>query len=490
MSFGRQILEAFAAHGDKVAMVSGRSDITYSQALTQSGHLAANFGASDIRPGDRVGLAMVDNIDVILSIVACWKIGATPVVVDFRTPRSQRARQARDFDLRMVFESRAMPGDEVYPNALFDAGWKSAPAPGSGVGPPPNDAAPAFLIFSSGTTGDPKAYTQSHEALARRIAARRGVVEGTAKRFLTPMALSYSAMRHQVLGYLLYGGVVRFFPPLFTPSELIEALLSFHASGTALAPSVIARMVKEAGERASPLLPQLSVLYSIGGPARGEDKIAAYRYLSSGYRISYSSSLTGIISSLWGGDILAKPESAGRPVAGVQVEILGADGRVLPQGERGLIKAWTPTMASAVLMPGNRLFVDPQIMSSDWGIPGDIGFLDADGFITIVDREADMIVRGGVSVAPQELEKLIRTHAKVQDVAVAGFPDETMGQEIAAFIVSDRGTVEEFQAFMRANIAPDRRPREIRLVASLPYSGNGKLLRRQMVEALLPHKGS
>ncbi|WP_137930711.1 class I adenylate-forming enzyme family protein [Mesorhizobium comanense] len=485
MSFGRQLLEAFASHGDKVAMVSDRSQVTYAQALAQIGHLSANFSASGIGPGDRVGLAMVDNIDVVLSILACWKNNATPVVIDFRTPASQRARQARDFGLKIIFENRAMPGDEVYPRALFDAGWKTdASAPGFGTDAPMSDANPAFLIFSSGTTGDPKAYIQSHQALARRIAARKAVVEGTAKRFLTPMALSYSAMRHQVFGYLLYGGVVRFFPPLFTPSELIEALLSFQASGTALAPSVIARMVKEVGERATHLLPHLSVLYSVGGPARGEDKIAAYRYISPGYRISYSSSLTGIISSLSGLDILAKPESAGRPVAGVQIEILDADGRVLPQGERGLIKARTPTMASAVLMPGNRLFVDPQVMGPDWGIPGDIGFLDADGFVTIVDREADMIVRGGVSVAPQELEKLIRAHPKVQDVAVAGFADETMGQEIAAFIVSREGTAEELQAFMRANIAPDRRPREIRLVASLPYSDNGKLLRRQLVETL------
>ncbi|WP_245512006.1 MULTISPECIES: class I adenylate-forming enzyme family protein [unclassified Mesorhizobium] len=187
----------------------GQRPLTYAQALAQRGHLAANFGASGIGPGDRVGLAMVDNIDVVLSILACWKIGATPVVVDFRTPRSQRARQARDFGLKMVFESRAMPGDEAYPNALFDAGWKSASAPGFDANAAAmDDASPAFLIFSSGTTGDPEAYTQSHEALARRIAARRGVVEGTAKRFLTPMALSYSAMRHQVLGYLLYGAIL------------------------------------------------------------------------------------------------------------------------------------------------------------------------------------------------------------------------------------------------------------------------------------------
>jgi acyl-CoA synthetase (AMP-forming)/AMP-acid ligase II len=488
MSFGQQLLDAFADHGDRVAMVSGREQITYAQALTQVGHLAANLRASGLRPGDRVGLAMVDNIDVVLSVMACWKIAATPVVIDFRVPRSQRARHARDFGLAVTFENRAMPGDDVYPNAIFQGDWRLHSRVADQPQSPVDCSNPAFLILSSGTTGDPKAYTQSHAALAGRVVARRGLVEGTAKRFLTPMALSYSAMRHQVFGYLLYGGVVRFFPQLFTPSELIEALLSFHASATALAPSVIARMVRETGERQQHLLPELAVLYSVGGPARGEDKIAAYRYISSGYRISYSSSLTGIISSLSGLDILAKPESAGRPVADVRIEIVDADGRLLPQGERGMIRAWTPTMASAVLMPGNRLFMDPAVMGPDWGIPGDIGFLDADGFVTIVDREADMIVRGGVNVAPQELEKLIRTHPKVRDVAVAGFPDETMGQEIAVFIVSEQGTIEEFQAFLRANIAPDRRPREIRLVGSLPYSDNGKLLRRQLVETLAARK--
>jgi long-chain acyl-CoA synthetase len=157
---------------------------------------------------------------------------------------------------------------------------------------------------------------------------------------------------------------------------------------------------------------------------------------------------------------------------------------LLGKGEPGRIKAWTSTMVSAALLPGNRLFVDPDVMGPDWGIPGDIGFVDDDGFLTIVDRESDMIVRGGVNVAPQELEKLLRGHPKIRDVAVAGFPDDTMGQEIAAFIVAEHGTVEEFRAFLRANVAPDRRPREIRLVASLPYSDNGKLLRRRLVETL------
>ncbi|KRB19889.1 acyl-CoA synthetase [Mesorhizobium sp. Root695] len=484
MSFGRDILEAFAAHGDRVAIVSGRQQITYGQCLAQIGHLATNFRTSGLRPGDRVGLSMIDNIDVVLSILACWKIGATPAVIDFRAPRIQRARYAHDFGLALIFESRSPPGDDSYPNAIFQTDWKATSAPVDPIDADDGEVHPAFLMFSSGTTGDPKAYIQSHGALGRRVAARRSTLEGTAKRLLTPMALSYSATRHQMLGYLFYGGTVSLFPPLFTPSELIEALLSFKASATALPPPVISRLVREAGERSTRILPDLDVLFSIGGPARAEDKIAAYRNLSPGYQICYATSLTGNITTLKGSDVLAKPETTGKPFAGVRIDVLGPNGELLGKGEPGRIKAWTSTMVSAALLPGNRLFVDPDVMGPDWGIPGDIGFVDDDGFLTIVDRESDMIVRGGVNVAPQELEKLLRGHPKIRDVAVAGFPDDTMGQEIAAFIVAEHGTVEEFRAFLRANVAPDRRPREIRLVASLPYSDNGKLLRRRLVETL------
>jgi long-chain acyl-CoA synthetase len=147
-------------------------------------------------------------------------------------------------------------------------------------------------------------------------------------------------------------------------------------------------------------------------------------------------------------------------------------------------------MVSAAVAAGNKPFVDPKVMGAGWGIPGDIGFLDDDGFLTIVDREADMIVRGGVNIAPQELEKLIRTHPQVLDVAVAGYPDDIMGQEIAAFVISDSATIDDLRAFLRANVASDRRPREIRLVRSLPYNDNGKLLRRQLVDGLVKDMAS
>lgn len=491
MSFGRSIFEAMAAHGDRPAILTGREQLSYSDVLGQAASLAANFADLGIGSGARVGLAMQDTMEVALSILACWRLAATPVIIDFRAPRAQRARIVNDFGVVLALETRSPPGTEEYPAMRFDREWRFAAKRPLPAGAAIDCSNPAFLLLSSGTTGDPKAYVQTHDALAARIVQRKAVMDTGEMRFLTPMTLSYSASRHQVLAYLFFGGTVSFFPPLFTPSELAEALLAFRANGSALPPPVIARLAREAGERSSVMFPQLGSLYSIGGPATAEEKIAAYRNLSRGYRISYASSLTGMVSVLAGEDVLAKPESSGRLVGGVRVEILDAGHRPLPTGERGLIKAYTKTMASAVLLPGDTPFVDPLVMGPDWGVPGDIGFLDADGFLTIVDREGDMIVRGGVNIAPQELEKLIRAHPKVTDVAVAGFPDPTMGQEIAAFVVSETGmTVDELRQFLATSVAPDRRPRELRIVRALPYNTNGKLLRRTLVETIVAERAA
>jgi len=485
MSFGKDIFTAFALHGDRVAIITDREEITYEQALNQIGHLAANFRAMNVHRGAYVGLAMQNTVDVLLGILACWRLSATAVVVDFRSPRAQRAALARDFNLAMIFEDQLPPGSEPYPSVVYDQEWRLGSRPAPNLPAAGDDTSPAFLLFTSGTTGVPKAYLQTHAVLSGRIATRKALLDSSEMRFLTPMPLTYSATRHQVFGYLLLGGTVHLFPPFFTPSELTEAILTFRASGTALPPAVIARLVKDTGTRSEPLFPHLAVLASIGGPARPDDKVAAYTHLSPGYRIGYASGLTGMIAMLSGQDVLARPETTGRTVQTSRIEIVGVDGERLPTGETGLIKAWTPTVCPAVLAPGGRPYVDSETMGPDWGIPGDLGYLEGDGFLTLVDRQADMIVRGGVNVAPQELERIIARHPKTIEVAVVGFPDDTMGQEIAAFIVARDGTVEDFLAFMRANIAPDRRPREIALVQSLPYNEHGKLQRRQLADDLV-----
>lgn len=487
MSFANRLFATMAAHGERTALCSNREDVSHEQAVVQANNIAANLKALGVEPGDRIGLAMQDPLEGLLCVFACWKLATTAAVIDFRAPRSQRASLVRDFDLAVVIESRSPPGSDSYPSILFNREWRFSSKAETANDQPVVCSNPAFLLFSSGTTGDPKAYIQTHDMLLDRLAGRvKTKGDGALPRYLCATTLTYTATRHHVLATLLAGGVIRLFPLLFTPSELIEGLLSFRASATGQPPPVIARMVQEAGARNEVLFPDMAVLDSMGGPARPGDKVAAWRYLTHGYRMRYASSLTGAISELVGADVLARPETTGRLMPNVRVDILDAQGNALPAGQPGVIKAWTNNTAASVLLPGGKPFVDSNVMGPGWAIPGDIGFMDGDGYLTIVDRSEDMIVRGGVNVAPQELEKLILSHPKVVEVAVAGFPDKIMGQEIAAFVVGQTDlTVSELRAFLNSIVPPDKRPREIRLVTSLPYSDKGKLLRRTLVERLV-----
>jgi long-chain acyl-CoA synthetase len=486
VGFWHDLRETSATFAERVAVVTDRDKLTFGEMIAQSDSIASHFLAAGVRPGNYVGIALQDSLEALLAIFACWRISATAAVIDFRMPRVQRAAMARDFTLSVVLENARVPGEGNYPSATFDQNWRFVPAVGTPLPPAGDDSHPAFLLFSSGTTGTPKAYIQGHDIVSARISARKTLLDAGERRYLTPMALTYSATRHQILGYLINGGTVRLAPPLFTPSELAEELLAFGASGTALPPPVIARLIREAGVRSEPLFPKLAVLASIGGPARGEDKVAAYQNLTNGYRISYASGLTGTITALSGPDVLRKPETTGRPVPATRVAIIDKSGAELPTGATGRIKAWTKWMTPSMLLPGGIVGIDPETMGPDWGIPGDLGYFDDEQFLTIVDREADVIVRGGVNVAPLEIEKILMRHPKVTEAAVVGFPDEIMGQEIAAFIVGESAAVDDIAHFVRTNIAPDRRPREIRVVPALPYSEHGKLMRRRLVEMLAP----
>jgi long-chain acyl-CoA synthetase len=126
-----------------------------------------------------------------------------------------------------------------------------------------------------------------------------------------------------------------------------------------------------------------------------------------------------------------------------------------------------------------------EAMRDGWFHTGDIGIMDEEGYLSIVDRKKDMILRGGYNVYPRELEEVIMTHEAVSLVAVIGIPDERLGEEVKAFIVRKQGaelTEEEFIAWCKAQFAANKYPRHVEFRESLPIGGTGKILKRALRE--------
>jgi long-chain acyl-CoA synthetase len=468
-------------NAEHLAFIAGERSLTFDAVKVQSLSLSQALRDLGVVSGDAIMICLSDSVDAMLSYLACWWLGATPMIVDFRLRPSERRELAKIAGISLTLETRSTKVSNSYKSAVWDDRWLFTPVDPNLSSPDLEKNRPAAFSLSSGTTGKPKVYVQSHKVLDRRIMARRFSVEPGKTRLLTPMMLSFSATRHLVLDFLCGGGCILFEPPLFSASELAERLVSTKVNATALAPSVIHALLREIGPRKAPFFANLEMMRSVGGPASPEDKVAAYRYLTPGYRMSYSSGLTGPIARLGGTDVLERPDSVGRPVEQARVTIVDPETLApLPTGEKGLIRVASDTVVERVIAPIGQT---AERFGRGWGIPGDIGVLDDAGYLSIIGREADMIVRGGVNVAPQELERVLLAAEGVAEVAVAGIDDVELGQEIAAFFVSNLDEVELHKICMRL-CTPDRRPRIIKKVASLPLNAGGKLQRALLAKQL------
>jgi len=482
LSFGRIIYERLIKRGDEVVIInSDDQPVTGNQLLNRVRAAAFELADQNTKAADRVVICVVDNVDALVCLIACWHLCATPVLIDFRTPTSQRSKISKLVSAKYIIEDRHPKGADDYDYIMWDD-IRHGTTPIETDYPDFEALArvPAFLSLSSGTTGFPKAYVQSHAQVAGKILTRQKL-EGTGNgKFFTPMTLSFSATRQVVLNYLAYEGKVVFGKPLFSTGELVEWILSVAPTACALPPPIIRNLVAEVGEQKNAIFPSLKVLRSIGGPASVEDKLGAYRNLTIGYRMGYSSSLTGVATVLAGNNLLKKPETTGLPIPGIKIEISDpVTLKPLPTGQSGLIKVQTPYLSSEIIHYNENEDCN-EFLDEGWASAGDLGFLDADGFLTLTGRLGDMIVRGGVNIAPQELENTLRLHQNVDDVAILGIEDEDFGEEVAAFFVSKTATEKELYQLCMQEISPERRPRIIKLVDRLPYNLNNKLDRNKL----------
>jgi long-chain acyl-CoA synthetase len=174
----------------------------------------------------------------------------------------------------------------------------------------------------------------------------------------------------------------------------------------------------------------------------------------------------------------SKPGTVGQPLLGVEVECVADDGVPVPDGERGEVVIRGPNIMKGYFRQPEAT---AEALRGGWFHTGDIGVLDADGYLAIVDRKKDMILRGGFNVYSREIEELLLTHPAVAQCAVVGVPDERLGEAVKAFIVCRPGqstTEEAIVGWCRERVATYKAPRDVALRESLPMGATGKVLKR------------
>jgi long-chain acyl-CoA synthetase len=467
-------------HGDRVALVSGPRRATYAELPRRAVAFAAAFAALGLHPGDKVGLALRDGFDTLDALFGIWRLGAVAVPMDHRSRGPEREQFAAEFGLSTILEDRAYPGV-----GYISTDWQGTVVPAAEARmdqtlPQAEPSALALISLTSGTTGRPLGILIDHASLISR-AFGYGMEGGypTGARYLNVYPLSFSASRNHTIGHLLRGGTVIFRPALFGASELIDWTLTEQATFLFAVGATVRQMLDVAGGGEGAVFPDLKMLYSGGSGMATEDKSAAARRLSPNFLHCFSATLTGTCSILTGADLLARPETDGRLVPQSRIEVVDEDDNALPFGATGILRARTAGMASGFYADRDRAQGDR--IRAGWAYTGDLAHLSADGFLTVVGRTSDLIIRGGANVYPAEVEAVLTALAGITDAAVVGVPHHILGEEIAAFVVTD-GTIPEeaIRAACVANLSSDKRPRHIILCPELPRNANGKVLKRDL----------
>jgi malonyl-CoA/methylmalonyl-CoA synthetase len=460
--------------------------LTYPELRTAARHVAAG-----LRPGQHVAVIAERRIETVVGVVGALLAGAVAVPVN----PSASDRELHHLVADAVPTAVLTAADTAVPAALapaspvtVDLGGAAGPAGGTARAAVPDDA-PALVIYTSGTTGSPKGVVLSRAAVAANLDALAAAWAWTADDVLV-QALPLYHVHGLVLGVL---GPLRVGSGLhhlgtFDPAATAEAL----AAGGTLhfgVPTIYHRLADAADDdpdvRTALEKARLLVSGSAGLPRSVHDRVHAL----TGHVIveRYGMTETMITTAVPAGTH-DHPGTVGRALRGVQIRLVDDNGLDLPtDGEAmGELLVRSPSMFAGYL---NRPDATEAAFRDGWFVTGDVATVDPDGFVRIVGRRStDIIKSGGYKIGAGEIEDALLEHPAVAEAAVAGRPDDDLGERVAAWVVARDGDAgagldeDELRRHAAALLAPHKRPRTFHLVAELPRNHMGKVQKSRLAE--------
>jgi long-chain acyl-CoA synthetase len=468
--------------------------VTYAQLNHRVDTLAAGLGRAGLRPGDVCVLMMPNSIDWVTVYYALARLGSVVLPVNFLYRMGELQHIFRDSGARafightayLAEAGRVMSGLSGIDirvaaggsaagfmplQALFDdhAAFPAYPA---------QDDEPLAMIYTSGTTGLPKAAVLTHRNLASN-------------------AMTVADMRHTepedvVLGVLpffhifgltstlnasIYLGLTVRLWVHFEAQEVFTAIEEEGSSILIAVPTVFNRLAEMA--MAKPARRSSLRFCVSGGASMPVEVLKRFESLFKttiyeGYGLTECSPVC--VENPYGRP--TRPGSIGVPIPGFEARVVDEGDRDVTQGEVGELIIRGPGVMKGYL---NQPQATEETLRGGWLHTGDLARQDEDGYIYIVDRKKDLVIRGGYNVYPREVEEVLYTHPAVSEAAVLGVPHPDLGEEVAALVVMRPGTqatADEIRAFVKERLAPYKVPRLVKSVKELPKSAAGKILKR------------
>lgn len=479
------VREFAASTPDTTAVVDGDRTLTYRALDARAGRLAQALLAGGLRPGDRVAVRLGNRLEYPEIIAAAAMAGLVLVPIGTRLTDAETTYILEHSGARAHISDTEppVPVEVVLQiggtgTASYDKALESARAADPMV--PVDENAPCCLYYTSGTTGRPKGVLSSHRA--RTLMCYLSAMEwGLGAR---RVSLAVAPMYHgagMVFDYapVVTGGTVVMLPG-WDPEQMLALAERHRAQSVFLVPTHAQTL------RASDALGRydassLDTLYfnAAALPAVLKDWVMD-AFPHAGVHELYGSTEAGIVTNCRPSDA-GRTGSVGLPWYMTEVRVVDAAGVPVGPGERGELFSRSPFLMNGYLRDDDA--TDGCTTRDGFLTSGDIVVRDEDGFVYVVDRKKDMIISGGVNIAPREVEDVLGAFPGVADCAVVGRPDEQWGERVAAFVVALPGASLDavaLQAHCRERLSGPKVPRSVEFLPALPRNAAGKVLKREL----------
>lgn len=481
----------------RTALIEGTRRMTYREVTVAANQIAALLIRRGVNAGDRVAMSVPNVLEFPVIYYGILKAGAVVVPMNTMLKRDEVAYHLRDSGARAYFfADDYLPADAwrgfddvatcEFSIAISDLAELLGDESREDVLVPTDATDTAVILYTSGTTGKPKGAELTHANLVLNALTCHRLFDVLDESQLVTLPLFHSfAQTVQLNAGFSQGGTLVLLPR-FDAGTALDLIRDHQVTVFAGVPTMYWALLGAAANREdiTELGRQLKVAMS-GGAALPVELLKRFESVFGvGIREGYGLSETSPVVAFNRLDRPSRPGSIGMPVWGVELALLGSDGRQRGPGERGeLVVRGHNVMKGYIGRPDATA---EAIDSAGWFHTGDIATRDEDNFFYIVDRAKDLIVRGGFNVYPREVEETLMAHPDITLAAVVGIPDERVGEEIKAFVITrpDLTLAEtEVIAWCRDRLAVYKCPRKVQFCHELPLNATGKVLKQQLKDA-------